>query len=63
MSSTNCGPNFIGPQGIAYATTRPSCGPTFVGPFPQPYQMSPSFLISEITHLPTMAPLPIHVLE
>jgi hypothetical protein len=63
MSNTNCGPNFIGPQGIAYTTIGPSCGPTFVGPFPQPYQLSPSFLISKKTHLPAMAPSPIHVLE
>jgi hypothetical protein len=63
MSSTNCGPNFIGPQGTTYTTIGPSCGPNSAKPFPQPYEMSPSPLISEGAHLLTMTPSHVCVLE
>ncbi len=61
MSSTNCGPNFIGPQGATYTTIGPSCGPSFAKPFPQPSQMLPSLLISEGAHLLAMAPSHVRV--
>jgi hypothetical protein len=61
MSSTDCGLDFIGPQGTTYTIVGPSCGPSFARPFPQPYQMSPSPLISKETHLPAMAPSHVRV--
>jgi hypothetical protein len=63
MSSTNCGPNFIGPQGTTCTTVRPSCDPSSAKPFPQPYQMLPSLLISKGAHLLAMAPSHVRMLE
>jgi hypothetical protein len=63
MSSTNCGPNFIGPQGTTYTIVGHSCGLSFVRPFQQPYQMSPSPLISEGAHLLAVAPSHVRVPE
>ncbi len=61
MSSTNCGPIFIGPQGTSYVNAGPSCGPNSAQPFPQPYHMSPPPPISLGAHLPTLAPSLAHV--
>jgi hypothetical protein len=63
MSGTNCGPNFIGPQGTTYTNARPNCGPSYARPFPQPHQISPPPLIFEGACLLAIAPSLVCVLE
>jgi hypothetical protein len=61
MTGTNCGPNFIGPQGIIHVIAQPTCGPNFVKQFVQPYQVPPPPPISKGAHFPIVAPSFAHV--